>query len=311
VGIEAVFTEAFLIQTLSGGINLATPLLFAALGEAYAEKSGVMNLGVEGTMLVGAFFSFWGACTTGNLWIGVALGLLAGAVLGFLMAFATITLGADQIVTGIAVTLFGIGISIFLHSSIFGISSVSVTGFQPISIPLLSQIPILGPVLFQNNVLVYIGLVLVPIMAFILFKTRFGLSIQAVGENPVAADSVGIKVYRTRYICVVLGGALAGLAGGFLSIAYLNVFVDNMTAGRGWIAVVIAILGQWNPVFVLGGALLFGVANSFELRLQTMTSGIYTYPLTMLPYLIAVIALVIVYRRKHPPAALGKPFRRE
>lgn len=311
MGIESILTEAFLVQTLSGGINLATPLLFAALGEAYAEKSGVMNLGVEGTMLVGALAGFWGTYAFGNLWIGVALGLAAGALLGLIMAFASVTLGADQIVTGVAITLFGIGISIFLYSSEFGINSVSITGFQPISIPFLSQIPVLGPVLFQNNALVYLALLLVPIMAFVLFKTTFGLSIQAVGENPAAADSVGIKVYRIRYICVILGGALAGLGGAFLSLAYLNVFVVNMTAGRGWIAVVIAIFGQWNPFLVLGGALLFGIVNAFELRVQTLTPGIYTYLLTMLPYIIAVVALVIVYRRKNPPAALGKPYRRE
>jgi ABC-type uncharacterized transport system permease subunit len=257
----AVDLMVFLVSTLAGGLQLGTPLVLAALGETYAERSGVMNLGVEGTMLVGAFAGFWGAYASGNLWLGVLVGVLAGSLMGLIMAFTTITLHADQIVSGIAVTLFGIGISIYLYSSMFGSNPARVSGFDAINIPVLSQIPVLGPVLFQNDILVYLALVLVPISAFVLFKTTLGLNIQAVGENPVAADAAGVNVYRIRYLCVILGGAFAGLAGTFLSLAYLNVFVENMTAGRGWIAVILVILGRWNPFLVLGGAFLFGSVN--------------------------------------------------
>jgi ABC-type uncharacterized transport system permease subunit len=306
----AIDLTVFLISTLAGGVQLGTPLVLAALGETYAERSGVMNLGVEGTMLVGAFAGFWGAYASGNLWLGVLVGVTAGALMGLVMAFTTITLRGDQIVSGIAVTLFGIGISIYLYSSMFGANPVRVSGFDAISIPVLSQIPVLGPVLFQNDILVYLALILVPVSAFVLFKTTLGLNIQAVGENPVAADAAGVNVFRIRYLCVILGGALAGLAGAYLSLAYLNVFVENMTAGRGWIAVILVILGRWNPFFVLGGSFLFGSINALELRLQLLNSNISPQLLTMLPYAVAIAALLLVYRRQKAPAALGEPYVR-
>lgn len=299
-----------LVSTLAGGLQLGTPLVLAALGETYAERSGVMNLGVEGTMLVGAFAGFWGAYASGNLWLGVLVGVFAGALMGLIMAFTSITLHADQIASGIAVTLFGIGISIYLYSSIFGANPVRVTGFKVISIPVLSQIPVLGPVLFENNILVYLALILVPISAFVLFKTTLGLDIQAVGENPVAADAAGVNVYRIRYLCVILGGAFAGLAGAFLSLGYLNVFVENMTAGRGWIAVILVIFGRWNPFLVLGGSFLFGSINALELRLQLLSTNISPQLLTMLPYAVAIGVLLVVYRRQKAPAALGEPYSR-
>ncbi len=306
----AVDPTIFVVSTLAGGVQLGTPLLLAALGETYAERSGVMNLGVEGTMLVGAFAGFWGTFTFSNLWIGVLIGVLAGGLMGLVMAFTSVTLHADQIVSGISVTLLGIGISIFLYGSIFGPSPARIEGFDPINIPVLSQIPVLGPVLFQNNILIYLALLLVPVSAFVLFKTTLGLSIQAVGENPVAADTAGVNVYRIRYLCVILGGAFAGLAGAFLSLGYLNVFVNNMTAGRGWIAVILVIFGRWNPFIVLGGAYLFGTINALELRIQLVSTNVSPQLLTMLPYAVAIGVLLLVYRRQKPPAALGEPYDR-
>ncbi len=231
--------------------------------------------------------------------------------MGLIMGIECITLRASQVVTGVAITLFGIGISIFWNKIIFGLKGASVTSFPHIGIPFLTSIPFLGPVLFQQNVLSYLSYVLVPVSAIILFRTTLGLKIEAVGENPAAADVAGINVFRIRYLCVILGGAMAGLAGAYLSLGYVGLFTENMTAGRGWIAVVVVIFGRWNPYRVLGGAMLFGVVDALQLHLQQVGTGLPVQALNMFPYITAIVVLLLVYKKQKPPAALTVPYTRE
>lgn len=302
--------ETLLTGALAGGVGLGTPLLFAALGEVFAERSGVLNLGIEGTMLVGAFVGFWAAFASGNLWIGVIAGIAVGILMGLLMGILSISLRANQIVSGMAVTLFGIGLSIFLNKAVFGMSVPSVEGFGGIDIPLLSEVPVLGPMFFRQNALVYLGLILVPLSSIVLFRTTLGLKIRAVGENPEAADSAGINVFRIRYLCIIFGGVMAGLAGAYLSLGYLSMFSEGMSAGRGWIAVVVVIFCRWTPWYALGGSVLFGFVDALQIRLQLLWRDVPIQLFFMMPYLVALTVLIIAYRRQRPPAALCVPYER-
>jgi ABC-type uncharacterized transport system permease subunit len=302
------------VSILSGGLVLATPLLMVALGEMFVERSGILNLGTEGMMLMGAFTSLWAAEALGSLWLGLLVGMIAGATFGLLMGFFSITLRADQIVTGIALTLFGIGLTTYLNHAIFGLRPPSIPLFSPINIPGLSGIQYLGPILFSQNILVYLTLLLVPAAGIVLYRTPFGLQVRAVGENPEAADSLGISVSRVRYSCLIIGGLLAGLGGAYLTLAYLGRFTDDMTAGSGWIAIVIVILGGWSPYGAFGGSLLFGTVEVLQYRLQTGGSVIPYEFLLMLPYIIATIVLVVAFkwsRGRKPPAALAIPYERK
>ncbi|MEM3754882.1 MAG: ABC transporter permease, partial [Candidatus Bathyarchaeia archaeon] len=225
--LEIIFNENFIIGLLAAAVRFSTPLILPAFGEILAERSGVLNLGVEGIMLMGAFLGFIGAYFTGDLFIGIAFSIIIGAILGLIHAFVCVTLRANQIVSGMAIWFLGWGMSGFLYRMIFGIRPLPVTieGFKTINVPLLSEIPFIGQILFQQNLLVYISLILIPIMYLAIFKTTFGLKIRATGENPRTADVAGVNVYLIRYICVITGGALAGLGGGYLSLAHLNMFI--------------------------------------------------------------------------------------
>jgi len=302
--------ETLLTGALAGGVGLGTPLLLAALGEIFAERSGILNLGIEGTMLVGAFVGFWAAFTSGNIWLGVVAGIIIGILMGLLMGILSISLRANQIVSGMAVTLFGIGLSIFLNKAVFGMSVPSVEGFDSIDIPLLSEVPVLGPMFFKQNILVYLTLILVPLSSIVLFQTTLGLKIRAVGENPEAADSAGIDVFRIRYLCIIFGGVMAGLAGAYLSLGYLSMFSEGMSAGRGWIAVVIVIFCRWTPRYALGGAILFGFVDALQIRFQLLWRDVPTQLFFMMPYVVALTVLVLAYRRQRPPAALCVPYER-
>ncbi len=301
--------EILLVGALSGGVGLGTPLLLAALGEIFAERSGILNLGIEGTMLAGAFLGFWAAFISGNLWFGIIAGMVVGGLIGLLMGILSVSLRANQIVSGMAITLLGIGLSIFLNKALFGMSVPSVESFKSIEIPLLSQIPVLG-MFFNQNILVYIGLILVPICSIVLFRTTLGLRIRAVGENPEAADSLGISVYQVRYLCIIIGGIMAGLAGAYLSLGYLSMFTEGMSAGRGWIAVVIVIFCRWTPRYAFLGALLFGFVDAFQIRLQLQWIEVPAQLFFVLPYLVAIVVLVLTYGRQRPPAALCVPYKR-
>ncbi|MBT3337548.1 MAG: ABC transporter permease [Anaerolineae bacterium] len=304
-----IFSATVIIGVLSSGIRLATPYLYAAIGETFGQRSGVLNLGVEGQMLLGAFASFYVALTTGSLVYGLLIAMLVGALMGLAMAYVTVNLHAEQGISGIGFYLFGLGMSELLFKMLLG-TVETVKGFSVVPIPFLSQIPVLGEIFFQQNILVYIAFLLVPVAWFVLNKTTLGLKIRSVGENPEAADSLGVSVARIRYFTIILGGTLSGLAGASMSIALLNVFQQNMTSGLGFIAVALVYFGAWRPWGVLAGALLFSMVNSLQLWMQVLNVPIPSDIAVMLPYLLTIIVLVATVSRVRSPAALTKPFDR-
>ncbi len=244
-----VFTQAVFIGILTSAIRLATPYLFAAVGESFAQTSGVVNLGVDGIMLVGAFAAFYITLITGNLWLAVLAAALVGLLMGLLMSFISVTLKAEQGISGIGLYMFGLGLSSLLFKVLVG-SVQTVAGFDTIKIPVLGDIPVIGEIFFQNSLPVYAAFLLVPLAWWFLDKTTWGLKIKSVGQNPAAADSLGVNVDQVRYFCVCLGAVLAGLAGASLSIALVNLFQENLTAGMGFIAVALVYLAAGNhPVF--------------------------------------------------------------
>ena len=304
-----LFSVSVLFGILYSGIRLATPYLYAAIGETFAQRSGVLNLGVEGIMLMGAFSGFFVAMKTGNLWLGLLAAAVVGGLMGLLMAVVSVTLKAEQGISGIGLALFGLGLSSLLFKKTMG-SALSISGFQALRIPLLGSIPVLGDVFFNHNILVYGAYLLVPLSAWVLNKTTFGLKVKAVGQNPQAADSLGVNVDRIRYSTVILGGVLAGIGGASLSIALINLFQENMTNGIGYIAVALVYFGAWRPVGVLGGALFFSLINALQLWIQVKGIKLPSDLAVMMPYVFTIIALALSTRRNEQPAALTKPFER-
>ncbi len=290
-------------------IGLATPFLFAAIGETFAQTSGVVNLGVDGIMLISAYAAFYTALTTGNLWLGLIVAAFVGLLMGLLMSLISVTLKAEQGISGIGLYMFGLGLSSLLFKTTIG-TVKTIVGFPAVNIPVLVNIPVIGPILFHNSILVYSAFLLVPAAWWVLEKTTLGLKIKSVGQNPAAADSLGISVHRIRYFSVCLGSVLAGIAGASLSIGLLNLFQDNLTAGQGFIAVALVYFGGWNPWGVMWGALLFSVVNSFQLWMQVLGVKIPSGVAVMLPYLLTIAALTITVNRVRQPAALNKPFER-
>lgn len=307
--ISELFSMTVLIGILTSGIRLATPYLYAGIGETFGQRSGVLNLGVEGQMLLGAFAAFYIALTTGNLWLGVLGAMAVGAVMGLVMAYVTVNLQAEQGISGIGFYLFGLGLSDLLFQKLMG-TVETVKGFPEIDLPLLSDLPVVGAIFFSQNILVYIAFALVPITWFVLNKTTLGLKIRAVGENPDAADSLGVSVARVRYFTIILGGTLSGVAGASLSIALLNVFQQNMTSGLGFIAVALVYFGAWRPWGVMGGALLFSLVNSLQLWIQVLGIPIPSDIAVMLPYILTILVLVATVSRVRAPSALTRPFAR-
>jgi simple sugar transport system permease protein len=307
---EGIVSASFFIGILASGIRLATPYLYAAIGETLSQRSGVLNLGVEGQMLMGAFAAFYVTFQTGNVWLGILAAVVVGAVMGVAMAFVSINLQAEQGISGIGFYLFGLGMSTLLFQMLLG-TVETVSGFAPIKIPVLSDIPVIGEIFFRQNILVYIAFALVPIAHFVLQRTTLGLKIRSVGENPEAADSLGVSVATVRYITVTLGGLLSGIAGASMSIALLNVFQQNMTSGLGFIAVALVYFGGWRPLGVMLGALLFSMVNALQLRLQVEGVPIPSDLMVMMPYILTIIALVLTVQRVRSPSALTRPFKRE
>ncbi len=304
-----------LIGILTGAIRFATPYLYASIGEMFAQRSGVVNLGVDGIMLVGAYAGFFVALNTSatlgttGLWLGLFAAALAGLLMGLLMSVVSVTLKAEQGISGIGLYIFGLGLSSLLFRVTIG-TVKTVEGFKPVSIPVLSGIPIIGPVLFSHSVVVYGAFVLVPIAWYILERTTWGLKIKAVGQSPAAADSLGVSINWVRYVCVCLGGLLAGLAGASMSLALVNLFQDNLTAGLGFIAVALVYFGGWRPLGILIGALLFSAINSLQLFMQVLKVGISSDLAVMLPYIVTIVVLMFPINRARQPAALNKPFER-
>lgn len=301
------------IALLAVAIVAGTPLLFAAMGEVMAERSGILNLGVEGMMLVGAVTGFMVTVITGNHWIGMLAAAVGGAAMAAIHAFITVTLRGNQVVSGLALTIFGTGTSGFLGKNYVGIPLAD--RFTPVNIPYLGDIPVLGPILFQHDAMVYLSILTAILLWYILYRTSWGLSIRAVGENPAAADAVGISVSRVRYLATIIGGIMAGLGGAYLSLAYAPTWQENITAGRGWIAVALVIFALWNPMRAIVGSYLFGGVEALTFRIQTAGIEISPFFLAMLPYLFTILVLVLVTIRRRQeagvPAALGTAYDRE
>jgi simple sugar transport system permease protein len=291
---------------------MATPIIYASVGEAITERAGVLNIGLEGVMLIGAFAGYAAAYETGSLLAGLLAAILSGALSGLIFAFFTITIKANQIVVGAAFNMIGLGLTGFLYRSLFSVGrdSLGLETLQAIDIPWLSSLPFVGEVLFKHNVMVYATLLLVPLATFLLDRTAFGLSIRAVGDHPKAADTVGVNVVRTRYISVIIGTALAALGGSFLVLAYADQFVEGIVSGRGFIALAVVVFGGWRPWGAFWTALLFGVFYALQLRIQTMEGVTIPYQfLQALPYLATIVAMITFSRlRGRAPKTLGVPY---
>lgn len=305
---------AVIVGIIHSGIRLATPYLYAAIGETFAQRSGVLNLGVEGIMLMGAFSGFYVLFQTGSPFLGLLAAAAVGALLGLAMAFISVTLKAEQGISGIGLFMFGLGASSLLFKTTLG-TIEGVEGFGELSFCFspsfcLSQIPVIGEIFFNHSVMVYGAFALVPLSWWVLNKTTLGLKIRAVGQNPQAADTLAVNVDRVRYFTVTLGGLLAGVAGASLSISLLNIFQEGMTNGQGFIAVALVYFGSWTPFGVLLGAMLFSLVNALQLWVQVLGLNLPSDVAVMLPYLLTIIALAFPFRRALQPAALTKPFER-
>lgn len=292
--------------TLAAG----TPLVYAAAGELVVEKSGVLNLGVEGMMLVGAVMAFIVAATTGSAWLGILAGTLGGALLALGFGVLTLSLMSNQVAAGLALSLFGAGLSAFVGKPY--VSRV-VSALPPLHVPMLSDLPVIGKLVFGLNPLVYLSLVLLVAIQWFLYRTRAGLVLRAIGESPSSAHAIGHSVIGIRYAAVVFGGACAGLAGAYLAVAYTPLWVEGMTAGRGWIALALVVFATWKPWRVLAGAYLFGGVTLAQFQAQASGTEIPSQLLSMLPYLATILVLAIISRdatliRLNAPASLGKPF---
>lgn len=299
---------AILLTTISA----ATPLLLAALGELVTEKSGVLNLGVEGMMLAGAVTAFAVTVTTGHSALGIVSGAAAGALLALIFGFLTLTLAANQVATGLALTIFGIGLSALVGAGFVGIA---VTPLPKLAIPGLSDIPVIGPLLFGHDVLIYLSIIATVAIAWFLKRTRAGLIVRAVGESDLSAHSIGFDVIGVRYAAVLFGGAMSGLSGAFLSLSYTPMWAEEMTAGRGWIALALVVFASWRPWRILLGAYLFGGVTILQFYAKAAGGfGIPSQVMSMLPYLATIVVLTIIAAgpwkgRLDAPACLGKPFR--
>lgn len=295
-------------------LRIATPLLLATMGELIAERSGVLNLGIEGTMLLGAMTGFTAAYFSGNLWLGVVAALATGALVGFLMALLTVVLGVSQHVSGIGTTLLTTGLAFFLYRMIFGQPAVppNVVAFAPVPVPLLSAIPIIGPIFFNQAAITYLALLSVPLTWLALHRTRWGLNLRTVGENPRAADTAGVSVWSMRIQALVLSGALMGLGGAYLTISQFNAFTFGVISGRGWVCIALVVFGQWLPWRCAAGVLLFAMIEALQLRLQANNTLNIPYEVfLMLPFVMTILAMALVSRNANAPASLLIPFRKE
>ncbi len=309
-----LFNETILISMFAATVRIATPLLFAALGELITEKAGILNLGVEGTMLMAAFSAFLVTYQTDSLWLGVLAAMATGGLMGLIMVFMVSTLKVEQVVTGLALNLFAVGMSLYLYKVALGESSTSfptIDVFKTVHIPLLSSIPYLGPVLFSQKVLTYIALLMVPAVWFFLYRTKYGLEIRCLGENPRVIDTKGLSVVTRQYAAVICGSMMTGLGGAFVTIGSTERFVPEITAGRGWLAIVIVIAGNWRPKWILVAALVFAFLEAFQLQVQAIGVQLPYQVLLALPYVVAILVMILNRARSQEPKQLGVPYFRE
>lgn len=309
---ETILSTSFLTDFVISMVRMTTPLTFAGLSCVISERCGVFNIGSEGMILAGAFSGAVGASFTGSAWMGIGLACFVGILMGLLLAILSIPLGANQIVSGIMINLLSLGLTSFLARIIMGLSITQrLPSLEEWSIPYLSGIPFLGKAFFQQSPLSYISYCIAILLYFLFYKTTWGLSIRAVGEYPRAAEAAGINVYLFRYICVLLSGVFASLGGAFLSLGLVGYFVENMSAGRGFIGLTIVILGKWHPIGALLAAFLFGAVDALQLRIQAFDLGIPYQFLVMLPYICGLVAITGVVGRAQAPASIGVPFLKE
>ncbi len=311
---SSVFSQAFIIALLAAGVRMAMPILLAATGEIFAERSGIININLEGQMLMGAFLAFVVGYYTKNPALALLAGVFAGMVQAMLMALAAINWHVQHVVAGITLNMFALGFTSFWYRVIFGVTTAPPradvsTGIQ--EIPLLSKIPWLGDIFFKQNFIFYLAVIIVAISFYVLFKMQIGLKIRAAGEYPRAAETMGVNVKKMRYFSMLICGGLAGLGGSYLSLVSLNYFMDNITASRGFIALAIVIFGKWNPWLVLVASLLFGTTDALQLRLQAAGVNAPYQLMLMLPYLLTIIVMIVTSKRSHSPAALGLDYQRE
>lgn len=311
--LSTIFSFVFLTDWLIATIRMATPLLLAALGGIISERAGIVNIALEGMMLMGALFGTVGAHYSGSPWIGALVGTLAGGATALILAYMSINLRSNQVVVAAALNLFCLGVTSFFFRVIFKVTTDPklVPGFGINPVPFLCDIPVIGHIFFNHTAIVYVAFSLVPVVSFVLFKTTVGLRLRAVGEHPMAADTVGVNVYKVRYVATVIGGLFAGLGGVYLSLGQLNMFMDNMVAGRGFIALAAVIFGGWKPFGALGATLLFGAADALQMRFQALGFQVPYQFMLMLPYILTMAALAGVITKATPPAAEGIPYVKE
>lgn len=307
-----MLTVVFWTAVLASGVRLSISVGTAAIGEMITERAGVLNLGLEGTMIIGAFASFAVAYETGSAWVGLGAGAIAGAAVGLLFALLVVYLRVDQVVAGLSVTLFGVAFTSFLNTEIYGGSALPPRVPTPatLEIPLLKEIPLIGEPLFEQNRVAYVAAAIIVVIALFLRSSYATIVLDAVGEAPESADAAGHSVAVTRVIATAFGSAMAGLGGGVLVVGQLGFFNSNVTAGRGWVALALVIFGRWRPGWIVAGAVLFGTLDALQFRFQTLDSVVPFEFFIALPFIVTLVALTVGSRGVHGPSALGTPFRR-
>ena len=310
---DAVLNVNFFVQLLLSTIRMATPILLVAMAELYSERAGLVNIGLDGIMSIGALIGFLVGYITGNPFLGILAGAAAGIAVNMIYAFCTVTLCAEQIVYGMAINIFAPALASFIYRAYFSDTSTVVQGvsMKAVAIPLLSEIPIIGKLFFNHSILVYAAYILVPITAIFLNKTKAGLNFKTVGEYPKAAETLGVNVIAQKYLACVVCGALAGIGGAYLTLCYTSTYSEGIVAGRGFIALSAVIFGRWTPVGVLAACMLFGFCDAVQIRLQLLSPGTPYQLLQMIPYLCTLFVLIVFGIKKNGPKANGQPYLRE
>lgn len=314
--LEDFFQQAVIISLIGGMIRIVVPILYAALGELVVERSGILNLSVEGAMTMGAFAGFAVARELHSLWLGVLCAGLAGALLSLLMAFLVVTLKQDQTISGLTLNLLASGLSFYIYRVLYrdfvGGGMPTVTPFHEQPIPLLSKIPVLGPALFSQHMLSYIALLLVPVIFYFLYRTKYGLILRCCGENPRTVDFKGLNVSTIQFLALIFGGFMSGVGGSCLVLTSAGMFLDGIASGRGWVAIAIVIFGAWRPWTILGASLFFAFLDSLQNQLQSIGFTLIPYQfVSMLPYVVTILVLLISRKRTGAPTSLGLPYIRE
>lgn len=306
-----LFHEAVLISLLAATIRIATPLILSAMGELITQRAGIWNVGVEGTMLMGAFVAYVCFAVTHNHVLAFTAAVAAAMVLGFIVALLTVTLRVDQFIAGLGINLLASGLTLFwFRSFVRGGAQPTFESLAPLRVPLLADIPVLGPVLFEQRALTYVAFALVPVVWLFLYRTRFGLELRALGENPAALDTVGLSVSARQYAATIFGSAMTGLGGAFLMLGYADRFVPELSAGRGWLVVVALIAGNWYPVRVTVAVLAFSFLESIATHTQALGAAVPYQLLLAFPYIISIVIMVVARGKSRQPAALGESYSR-